>query len=121
MRGEGFYFKRAHGGWTIRYSLNGRDTMESVAKLIGKAPGAVTEEDAKRALRTRFRQRCAGTYVGPQNERITFSELVKSYVIDLQVRGKRSARGARYHLQRVSGELGPNLRIAAITADTLKA
>jgi integrase len=119
LYGQGGIKRRKDGTLTIRYSVNGKEVVESVAKLVGKPPRLCTDEDARRALRMRLKQRYAGTYVGPQNERITLEECAAMYLKDLEMRRKRNRGGARSHLRRAVRGLGAATRIGTLTADAV--
>ena len=54
VRGFGRAYQRRNGTWALSYYVNGREVRESVAKMLGKPPRAVTVRDAEQALKTRL-------------------------------------------------------------------
>ena len=118
MKGFGRVLRRKGGTYAIAYFADGVEIRESVARLLGKPPQAVTERDAERALERRYKERARGSWISPITERATLADQVDLYVKDLGLRGKRSATTARRHLRQVVQILGAR-RLVQITSGTL--
>ena len=85
MRGMGRIFQRGTIWW-IAYYVNGKEHRESAR--------SEREADAKRLLKGRIKQILGGRYLGPQEERVKFEDLVAGYLQDYEVRGLRSTRSS---------------------------
>src|SRR2546421_271542 len=79
-RGTGHVFQHPlTSGWYIAFYHRGQEVRLSAAKLLGKAPQAVTEQDAERALRRKLGEIQGGKYLGPAADRLTVGQLLADY------------------------------------------
>lgn len=85
MRGIGRIFQRGPVWW-IAYSHRGREYRESTG-----ATGTKGEALAGKLLRKRLGEIGRGRLIGPQEERVTFEDLVADVERDYSINGKRSA------------------------------
>src|SRR4249920_1829716 len=84
--GMGRIFLRGQTFW-IAYYRHGREHRESAHSSNGN--------DAMKLLKKRFGEIANRRFVGPQEERMMFEELVKGIERDYQLRGLRSTRAAK--------------------------
>ena len=95
MRGMGRTFQRGRTWWIALY-VHGTEHRESAKSM--------RESDAVRLLKRRIRELGSGRFVGPQEERVTFSDLAAGYLDDYKLQGHRSlesvAKPRAAHLQR---------------------
>ena len=98
MRGMGRTFQRGRTWWIALY-VHGTEHRESAK--------SIRESDAVRLLKRRIRELGSGRFVGPQEERVTFSDLAAGYLDDYKLQGHRSLESAAKpraaHLQRFFG------------------
>lgn len=80
MRGNGRVFKRGNKWW-IAYCVRGEEKRES---------GGNTQAEAKRFLKERLGQIYSGTYLGPQEERLTVNDLLDNLITRLELKGAKS-------------------------------
>ena len=119
-RGEGRVLRHPlTGGWYIALYWKGREQRLSVAKLLGKSPQAVTEQDAWRALRQQRKTILSDRYRGPQAERLTVKEVVEDYRRHLALRNASGLRGNQAKFDRVETDLG-DVRVAELKTPTIE-
>lgn len=107
--GMGRIFQRGQTFW-IAYYRHGKEHRESTH--------SVNENDATKLLKKRYGEIASRRFVGPQEERVMFEDLVKGIERDYTLRGLRSMRAAKgrmvhlkngrcgiTHLARWEGEL----------------
>lgn len=110
--GTGSIYRRPHSKvWWIRYSRNGKRFYESTH--------TVRKRKAKRILDDRLAEIRAGTFVGPQIQRVKVEELAKDLIEEYQINGRKSLDDLkarwRLHLQPYFG----HLRAADVTSSAL--
>lgn len=115
MRGMGRIFKRGPIYW-IAYSYRGREHRESSR--------SDNESQARKLLKKRIGETSAGTFIGPNEERLTFEGMADMLLTDYQINGKRSLSTLRGLIRHLSGSFGMTKavditpdRIAAYIAD----
>jgi integrase len=101
-RGEGRVFQPVKDGkqlevWWAEIYIGGRKR---------RLTGFTTKQAALDALKEERKRRARGDYVAPETDRIRISDLLTSYLNDLQKRGKKSVMSARKRADLVSRELG---------------
>src|SRR2546430_598437 len=79
MRGEGRIFQRG-GAWWIAYYIRGDEKRESAG---------TTEKQAKKLLKKRRGEILGNRYVGPDEEKLTVSDLLNSVAQHLKNKGAR--------------------------------
>ena len=84
--GMGRLFQRGQTFW-IAYYRHGKEHRESTH--------SVNENDATKLLKKRYGEITSRRFVGPQEERVMFEDLVKGIERDYELRGLRSARAAK--------------------------
>ena len=84
--GMGRIFQRGQTFW-IAYYRHGREHRESTH--------SVNENDATKLLKKRFGEIASRRFVGPQEERVMFEDLVKGIERDYTLRGLRSMRASK--------------------------
>src|SRR5579884_886450 len=85
LPGLGRIFRRGQVYW-IAYYRYGTEHRESTH--------SVNENDAVKLLKKRYGEIASRRFVGPQEERVMFEDLVRGIEQDYKVRGLRSARAA---------------------------
>jgi integrase len=110
MRGVGRVFKRG-SAWWIAFYHRGREIRQS--------SHSESEAQARKLLKKRLGEINAGRFI-PDEERVTFEELVKDLVNDYQVNGKRSLKTVHYYLPHLRGFFGFD-RAIDITPDRVRA
>jgi integrase len=83
--------------WWIAFSVNGREIRESAGK---------TEGEARRVLRGRLKQLAARTWIEPEQERMTVSEMLDTYEADLASRTAKALDSIKCHLRPVRAAFG---------------
>lgn len=78
MRGMGRTFQRGRRWWIALY-VHGTEHRESAK--------STRESDAVRLLKQRIRELGSGRFVGPQEERVTLSDLAAGYLDDYKLHG----------------------------------
>jgi integrase len=111
MRGIGRVFKRS-SVWWVAYYHRGKEYRES--------SGSESEATARRLLKKRLGEISAGRFIGPNEDRLTFEELVEGLVNDYQVNSRRSLSTAMNHVRHLRGFFGLD-RAIDITPDRVKA
>ncbi len=99
MRGMGRLFKRKNSrAWWVAYYHRGKEVRES--------SGSENKTDAQRLLRKRLGEIGRGKLVGPIEERVTFEELATDYVMDYEIRQRRSLRWAKGRVSNLRRHFG---------------
>ena len=80
MKGEGRIFQRGAVFW-IAYYVRGKEFRE---------PGGKTEKEAAKRLKARLGEKHGDRFIGPEQERVTVDELLKSFVLYLEMKGAKS-------------------------------
>ena len=88
MRSEGRIFQRGARFW-IAYYVRGVEFREA---------GGKTEKDASKKLKARLREKHGDRFIGPEQERVTVTDLLDSFALDL---GRRGAKALKSHLSHV--------------------
>src|SRR5262245_60162614 len=82
-KGTGCIYQRTGTSvWWIKYSRNGKAFCES-SKTTDKRKAA-------KLLRNRLAEIGAGTFLGPQAERMTVEELAKDFISEYRANGRKS-------------------------------
>lgn len=111
MRGMGRIFKRGPVYW-IAYSYRGKEYRESAR--------TETESQARKKLKQRIGETSAGTFIGPNEERLTFEAMTEMLLTDYEINGKRSVATLRGLIKHLSGSFGMT-KAVEITADRIAA
>lgn len=111
MRGMGRNFKRGPVYW-IAYSYRGKEHRESSR--------SDSESQARKLLKKRIGETSAGTFIGPNEERLTFEGMADMLLTDYQINGKRSLSTLRGLIRHLSGSFGMT-KAVDITADRIAA
>ncbi|MBF6571262.1 MAG: tyrosine-type recombinase/integrase [Candidatus Binataceae bacterium] len=111
MRGMGRIFKRGPVYW-IAYSYRGKEHRESAR--------SESESQARKLLKKRIGETSAGTFIGPNEERLTFEGMAGMLLIDYQINGKRSVATLRGLIRHLSVSFGMT-KAVDITADRIAA
>lgn len=111
MRGMGRIFKRGPIYW-IAYSYRGKEHRESAR--------SESERQARKLLKKRIGETSAGTFIGPNEERLTFEGMAELLLTDYQINGKRSISTLRGLIRHLSGYFGMS-KAVDITADRIAA
>src|SRR3954451_25252823 len=98
--GMGRIFRRGQTFW-IAYYRHGKEHRESTH--------SVNENDAMKLLKKRYGGIASRRFVGPQEERVMFEDLVKRIERDYDLRGLRSGRSAKGRLMHLKKAF-PGLR-----------
>jgi integrase len=93
----GRLFKRGEMFW-IAYNHRGREYRESA--------GSTKEADAGRLLKKRLGEIQGNRFVGPSQERVTFSELLDGLILDYQNNRRKSLSTLEAHLKAVRAAFG---------------
>ncbi len=88
--GQGHIYKRGCRWW-IQYRVNGRRVREA-------AGNSETETEARRKLKARLHEIAAGTYIGPERERVPVNDMLDALEIHLETRGAKAMASLRAHL-----------------------
>jgi len=110
LPGMGRIFRRGQTYW-IAYYRYGKEHRESAH--------SVNENDATKLLKKRYGEIASRRFVGPQEERVMFEDLVKGIERDYKVRGLRSTRaaaGRMLHLKKAFA----GMRALDITPDRIR-
>ncbi len=111
MRGMGRIFKRGPMYW-IAYSYRGKEYRESSR--------SESESQARKLLKKRIGETSAGTFIGPNEERLTFDGMAEMLLTDYQINGKRSITTLRGLIRHLSDSFGM-MKAIDITADRIAA
>ncbi len=111
MRGIGRTFQRG-STWWIAYYHRGKEFRES--------SGSGSEARACKLLKKRLGEMNAGRFIGPDEDRLTFDDLVNDLRNDYQVNNKRSLSTVNYYIPHLKGFFGL-YRAIDITPDKGKA
>ena len=111
MRGMGRIFKRGPVYW-IAYSYRGKEHRESAR--------SESESQARKLLKKRIGETSVGTFIGPNEERLTFEGMADMLLTDYQINGKRSVATLRGLIRHLSGSFGMT-KAVDITADRIAA
>ncbi len=109
MRGMGRIFKRGPVYW-IAYSYRGKEYRESSR--------SESDSQARKLLKKRIGETSVGTFIGPNEERLTFEGMADMLLIDYQINGKRSIATLRGLIRHLSGSFGMT-KAVDITADRI--
>ena len=90
----GRIFKRGPIYW-IAYSYRGKEHRESSR--------SDSESQARKLLKKRIGETSAGTFIGPNEERLTFEGMADMLLTDYQINGKRSLSTLRGLIRHLSG------------------
>jgi hypothetical protein len=110
MRGVGRVFQRG-STWWIAFYHRGKEIRESAKNA--------SESQARKILKRRLGEISAGRFM-PNEEKLTFDELVTDVKNDYRVNGKRSLKTVEYYLLHLRGFFGFD-RALDITADRVRA
>lgn len=110
MRGEGRIFRRGAVFW-IAYYVQGKEYRE---------PGGRTERLAEKTLKARLAEKHGDRFIGPEQERVTVSELLADLQTHLELRGAKGVRTHRSHAKRVRSAFG-DLRAVTLTTARIEA
>lgn len=110
LRGSGRIFKRG-GIWWVAYYINGTERRESSK--------SANEPDAKRLLKNRMKQIHGGRYTGPEEERLTVSNLLDSLEKHLENKGAKALKQLQSHLKPVRRFFALD-RALAVTPDRVQ-
>jgi hypothetical protein len=108
--GMGRTFRRGQTFW-IAYYRHGREHRESTH--------SVNENDATKLLKKRFGEIANRRFVGPQEERVMFEDLVKGIERDYTLRGLRSMRAAKGRMVHLKKAFA-GMRALDITPDRVR-
>ena len=111
MRGFGRVFKRG-SVWWIAYFHRGKEYRES--------SGNQSEAHARKLLKKRLGEINACRFMGPNEDRLTFEDMVKDLINDYHVNGRRSLSTVLHCLKHLKAFFGFD-RALDITADRVKA
>jgi len=111
MRGIGRTFQRG-STWWIAYSHRGKEYRESSQ--------SESEARARKLLKKRLGEINAGKFIGPNEDRLTFDDLVQDLRNDYQVNGRRSLATINYYIPHLKGFFGMD-RAVDITSKRGKA
>jgi integrase len=103
MRGDGRVFLRGKTYWCAYY-VRGEEVRESTKVAVDGTPKA--EKRAHKFLKKRLAQVETKTYIGPSEERISFEDLVSSYLSEYKVSGLRSPETAELRVKHLRRHLG---------------
>ena len=106
----GRIFQRDQTFW-IAYYRHGREHRESTH--------SVNENDAMKLLKKRFGEIASRRFVGPQEERVMFEDLVKGIERDYELRGLRSTRAAKGRMLHLTKAFS-GMRALDITPDRVR-
>jgi len=110
MRGMGRVFQRGSIQW-ISYNHRGKEYRES--------SGSTNEAQARKLLKKRLTEINGGKFI-PNEDRLTFEEMVKDLVNGYEVNARRSLSTVRYYIPHLRGFFGFD-RAIDITPDKVKA
>ncbi len=105
-RGGGTIYQRGDAFW-LKYYRDGQPIRESVAKSLNKAPGDVTEAEARKLLNQRLGKIANGEPIALQAERVRVGELLDDLLTEYRVNGRRSQERAKYSVAHLRGFFGP--------------
>jgi integrase len=108
-RGQGRVFRRG-GRWWIAYYHEGREIRESSR--------TDNEQVAARLLKDRLAAIYTGSFVGPQQARVTVGELIETLRVEMEARGLKGWYAIKGIFPRLSAALGHH-RAAALTPEML--
>lgn len=91
MRGDGRVYARG-SRWWIEFWFEGKQFRET---------GGRSEDAARKKLKARLKEILGGRFVGPQQERVSVSELLDDLLTHLGTKGARSVASFRSHLKPV--------------------
>ena len=116
MRGKGRIYKRANSShWWLAYQRRGKEIRES--------SGSDDREVAERLLERRRREVANDkeglkAFVGPQQDRLTVAGMLDALESDFRLRGLKSLKQTKGHLEIVRAALG-DLKAVAVTTETV--
>ena len=110
MRGIGRIFRRG-SMWWIAYYHRGKEYRES--------SGLESEPQARKLLKKRLGEINGGRFIGPQEDRLTFDDLVGDLVNDFKINDKRSLSTALYRVSHLKQFFGLGHAID-ITTDRIR-
>jgi len=96
----------------IAYSYRGKEYRESSR--------SESESQARKLLKKRIGETSAGTFIGPNEERLTFDGMAEMLLTDYQINGKRSITTLRGLIRHLSDSFGM-MKAIDITADRIAA
>jgi integrase len=108
-RGQGRVFQRG-GRWWIAYYHEGREIRESSR--------TDSQQVASRLLKDRLAAIYAGTFIGPQQTRVTVGDLLETLRVEMEVRRLKGWYAIKGIFPRLSSALGQH-RAAAMTPEML--
>ena len=108
--GMGRIFQRGQTFW-IAYYRHGKEHRESTH--------SVNENDATKLLKKRYGEIASRRFVGPQEERVMFEDLVKGIERDYTLRGLRSMRAAKGRIVHLKKAFA-GIRALDITPDRVR-
>jgi len=110
MKGEGRIFQRGAVFW-IAYYVRGKEFRE---------PGGKTEKEAAKGLKARLGEKHGDRFIGPEQERVTVDELLKSFVLYLELKGAKSLYSVQSNVAPIRGFFG-DLRAVDVTTKRIEA
>jgi integrase len=110
MKGEGRIFQRGAVFW-IAYYVRGKEFRE---------PGGKTEKEAAKRLKARLGEKHGDRFIGPEQERVTVDELLKSFVLYLEMKGAKSLYSVQSNVATVRAFFG-DLRAVDVTTKRIEA
>ncbi len=110
MRSEGRVFQRGAVFW-LAYYVRGKEFRE---------PGGRTEKEATKRLRARLGEKHGDRFIGPEQERVTVSELLDSFLLSLEMKGAKSLYSVKSNVATVRAFFG-DLRAVDVTTKRIEA
>jgi integrase len=106
--GEGSIYKRGSRFW-ISYSVNGK---------IHKESGGKTKAEARALLQARRADILKGSFITPQQNKISIDQLLDNYISNLKVKGAKSVQALVSGLKPIRKEFG-HMRAISLTSDMM--
>ena len=106
--GEGSIYKRGTRFW-ISYSVNGKVYKES---------GGKTKAEARALLHARRADILKGSFITPQQNKISIDQLLDNYLSNLKVKGAKSIPALVSGLKPIRNEFG-HMRAISLTSDMM--
>lgn len=117
-RGQGSIYQRPESSslWVCYYVKGKRHREPAMVLSQGQAPRpATTEAEAQRFLKERLKQIHGGTFVGPQEERVTVTELLDDLIVHLRTKGKKAVDSLISHMKPVREFFGLDRAVGVTT------
>ncbi|HEV8437063.1 MAG TPA: tyrosine-type recombinase/integrase [Methylomirabilota bacterium] len=117
MTRHGKVYQR-RGRWWVQYRYRGKEYRQSVARVLGLPPAAVTERHAQRVLEATLEAVYRGTLIEPAHQRVTCGELLEDLLVFLDNKGVESLHEFRLEVARLKPQVGA-WRASEATTDRL--